>query len=763
MSSSPSSDHERRWRFTAAYRLGNHWQKAGDYVRAQAAYREALTIAPAHRASLLNLAVTQIRLQAYEAARDNLVELCRRDKTLPSNPQEGVLEPQALPVVYNRALVLRYLGELGEAKAWSERVAVAAYRRGNDKVVDEIASSALMLHAGILLDLQKDDDALLNRAVTRALARPGHVADHKLVLDPTMIEWYVRGRLGSGSGADARGHYNLACYLARLMELVPQRAAELAPVVAEHVDTAFGDTRLAPWAEHDPALDVMRSRPEWRRLRGHQEDAPSSADAEPATAPPPQATTPERARVVNDTLAVLTGVHADAEERRARRSRDPLERLKALKEPAADLDAAEFHLELVEAVAGLWDPVTAYLAPSRIHDRISALPLKLVEARDEHGEARIFVSAVDRSRVDIGLTPGVEVSHWNGVPIEEVIAARTALVAAPDLEGRRARSIATLTHRPSGVFAPLDADEVAIRCGIDRPRDVHVEWDHLRVPPSATPQRLQSTDPLVAAIDRAASRPREITAEEFEGPGGSLFGHLQIPTFDVTVSSRFVADVAARLEQLPSTGLVLDVRGNAGGSIAAAERLLQLFSPRPVKPQLIQLRATSLTAQLAEAVPGLWSWSRSVKRAIARGEPFSKALPVAPDQANACNDTGRAFEGPVVLLIDALCAGATDMFIAGFVDHGLGTVLSTAARGGMAGGVSWRTDDPTVDLPRPLHRLTNGGALQITVARTLTADGRPHAEHPVVPGGIRRLRTSEVQDGDGVLLRHAASTLAASR
>src|SRR4051794_2828717 len=131
MSSSRSSARDPGWRFTAAYRLAYHWQQAGEYLRAQAAYREALGYVPGHRASLLNLAITQIRLQAYKEALNNLVKLCKVDKTLPSTPSEP-LSGQALTVVYNRALALRCLGELEDARQWSEFIAVAVYKRPQD-------------------------------------------------------------------------------------------------------------------------------------------------------------------------------------------------------------------------------------------------------------------------------------------------------------------------------------------------------------------------------------------------------------------------------------------------------------------------------------------------------------------------------------------------------------------------------------------------------------------------------------------------------
>ena len=81
----------------------------------------------------------------------------------------------------------------------------------------------------------------------------------------------------------------------------------------------------------------------------------------------------------------------------------------------------------------------------------------------------------------------------------------------------------------------------------------------------------------------------------------------------------------------------------------------------------------------------------------------------------------------------------------------------------MAGGVAWQTDDPRVDLPRPLRPLPSGAALQLSVARTLRFAREPLAEHPVVPDVIRRLPAAEVGDDDAGLLAHASRMLANSR
>ena len=63
-----------------------------------------------------------------------------------------------------------------------------------------------------------------------------------------------------------------------------------------------------------------------------------------------------------------------------------------------------------------------------------------------------------------------------------------------------------------------------------------------------------------------------------------------------------------------------------------------------------------------------------VDRAVGRdGATFSLAFPITPeDDANAI---GQIYTGPVVLVTDARCYSATDIFAAGFQDHSIGTVL----------------------------------------------------------------------------------------
>ena len=108
------------------------------------------------------------------------------------------------------------------------------------------------------------------------------------------------------------------------------------------------------------------------------------------------------------------------------------------------------------------------------------------------------------------------------------------------------------------------------------------------------------------------------------------FGYLRLWTFDVDHSEQFIEEVARVLRDLPRKGLIIDLRSNPGGVIDTAERLLQLFTRKPIQPIRFALRATPAMAALAEADGNgadLADWAGSVSTALELGEEFSQHLP----------------------------------------------------------------------------------------------------------------------------------------
>src|SRR5205814_6426911 len=62
---------------------------------------------------------------------------------------------------------------------------------------------------------------------------------------------------------------------------------------------------------------------------------------------------------------------------------------------------------------------------------------------------------------------------------------------------------------------------------------------------------------------------------------GRDYGYIRLFSFDVSDAEKVVRTIRKLItrEDFPQEGLILDVRGNPGGNIRAAESLLQLFTP----------------------------------------------------------------------------------------------------------------------------------------------------------------------------------------
>ena len=153
------------------------------------------------------------------------------------------------------------------------------------------------------------------------------------------------------------------------------------------------------------------------------------------------------------------------------------------------------------------------------------------------------------------------------------------------------------------------------------------------------------------------------------------FGYLRIWSFDVDDDDAFLEAAIVMLRRLPDRGLILDLRDNPGGFIWAAERMLQLFTPYTVSPTKFALRATPMTAAMAQAPfnqAELAPWATSLTNAEQTGEPYSSHLPITPHLR--CNDLGQHYGGPVVVVADANTYSSGDLFTAGIVDNRIGPV-----------------------------------------------------------------------------------------
>jgi hypothetical protein len=435
-----------------------------------------------------------------------------------------------------------------------------------------------------------------------------------------------------------------------------------------------------------------------------------------------------------------------------------------------------------------------------------------VESYFEAGSRKYIVSRLIAGFTHDTFEPGVTVLYWNGVPIDRAVERNGERQAGSNLPARHARGLEALTIRPMASTLPPDAEWVVVQYeGLDRQvRELRFDWmvfspetDTRAVDPNAAEVQNSTAlgvdiqqeavmlakkvlfAPQAVAAARQARQGRTVAARDtdlptilpdvfraqsVETPHGT-FGYVRIFTFNVNNPNVFVSEFTRLVEALPHAGLILDVRGNGGGHIHAAERILQLLTPHPVEPEPVQFINTPLTLKVTQLhAPSpldpsfdLSPWTASIAQAVETGATFSRGVPITP--CASANNTGQKYHGPVVLITNALCYSATDIFAAGFQDHHIGPILGIDGNTGAGGANVWThallqllfdgTDSPFASLP-------NGANMRVSIRRTLRVgerSGTPLEDLGVVPEREHRMTRRDVLNGNRDLINAAARLL----
>jgi hypothetical protein len=267
----------------------------------------------------------------------------------------------------------------------------------------------------------------------------------------------------------------------------------------------------------------------------------------------------------------------------------------------------------------------------------------------------------------------------------------------------------------------------------------------------------------LAAGPVPTNRPDELRARIVDTPSGT-FGHLRIFTFHMQDQNidGFLNEVARVLSVLPPAGLVLDVRGNGGGYVIAAEFLLQFLSPRRITPEPFQFVSTPSTTGLANGVADYGDWKASLEEAVTTGSAYSTAFPLYP--ADVVNSVGQIYQGPVVLVTDAQCYSACDIFAAGFQDHEIGPVLGVDANTGAGGANVVNHEDLRTEWSDgPLKQLPKGVQMRVALRRCLRVGsrfGQPVEDLGVVPNALHALTRNDLLEENADLIAAAGALLA---
>jgi hypothetical protein len=248
-----------------------------------------------------------------------------------------------------------------------------------------------------------------------------------------------------------------------------------------------------------------------------------------------------------------------------------------------------------------------------------------------------------------------------------------------------------------------------------------------------------------------------------------IFGYVRIFTFMHPEADAFVAEFQRLIQLLPQNGLVIDVRGNGGGNILACERLLQLLTPKEIEPARFQLVNSPLTLALCQLCPNIRPWEKSIRQSVQTGETQSASPPITTK--DSCNKIGQKYGGPVVLITDALCYSAADIFAAQFQDHNIGKILGTSHNTGAGGANVWVHSD-LCDMVWPLsthspvrglfRRLPYGTEMRVAIRRCLRVGrnaGTPVEDLGVAPDATHHMTRRDLLERNEDLLNEATRIL----
>lgn len=504
----------------------------------------------------------------------------------------------------------------------------------------------------------------------------------------------------------------------------------------------------------------------------------------------------DMAALVAQALELLGSYYVHLPLKRTLYAVDPLQRLRILANRLSDVEHGylesltedEFHEEMASVFTSLRDLHTVYTLPEPYRRRIAFLPFVLEECDDGDGP-RFLVTKTYGTFADPAFAPGARVTHWNGIPIERAVELNADRTGGSNRAARWARGAERLTFRWMGRLSRPDEHWVTISYdAAGEPRHLRFPWlvveraaPAASAPPAGRPSLALGVDHegewirdvkqlLYADHDKwdATPMPEVLAYRTVPGGDGREYAYLRLFSFSVPSGrvDAFVATVRRLLASAPGNGLVIDIRGNPGGDIIAAERLLQLISPVAIEPEPLDFINTPASSLLAER---LYSGSSAGRRfnairreATSTASPYIPSLPYGPRARY--NEIGQVYQGPVALVVDALSYSAADVFAAGFQDHGLGIVVGTDAQTGGGGGNVWPYDSirrlGAPDMPR---RLPHDASFDVAVRRTTRVARRAGVvledRGVVADGAPMPLTSADVLAGNEELVRAVVALL----
>jgi hypothetical protein len=164
----------------------------------------------------------------------------------------------------------------------------------------------------------------------------------------------------------------------------------------------------------------------------------------------------------------------------------------------------------------------------------------------------------------------------------------------------------------------------------------------------------------------------------------------------------------------------------------------------------------------------LGPWVDSILTSVETGAIYSRGFPITPREF--ANKKGQKYHGPIVLITDARCYSATDIFAAGFKDHKTGHILGIDANTGAGGANVWTHNllSMLLQLPAPsdsetpYKTLPNGAGMRVAIRRTMRVgeqSGTPVEDLGITPDSDHALTKDDLLKANKDLINAAGQVL----
>lgn len=445
-------------------------------------------------------------------------------------------------------------------------------------------------------------------------------------------------------------------------------------------------------------------------------------------------TVEERLLIANQIQVLLRDYYAHLPQKKSALGIDPVQHSKVIIDLAKNLPAKgypgfnpelEFFNQILKLLSSLCDRHTSFTLPPPWTSMIAVLPFTL-ETCFENNTRKVLVSKVSVDLGDPAFQPGVEVTHWGGIPIGKYIENLANKTGGAHPQARISVAVRSLTVRPLGYMEYPDEDwttltfipliggykSISIPWKVYLPETKSAAANALQeVPVESGSADLQGVDSSTLLINGtlkdifagdathpatgegqpvgkiANPLPDNVIFGEAETTAGK-YGYLRIFSFDYQNPDEFVRGCIDILKSLPQNGLIIDVRSNPGGTIPCGEGLAQLLTAQPVQSLPLTFRNSESIKKVIDATGDLFSrWKLSVDMLLDTGQEYSQGFGLTPTEV--VRNLGYTYPGKIVVIIDGLCYSTTDFFAALVQDHGIGQIIGTDGFTGGGGANVW--------------------------------------------------------------------------